>query len=235
MPGITVDAVLFDMDGTLIDSTPGVMRAWETFGKQYGFDPAEAAHASHGRRLADTLVEWCKIPKDDLFRLEAEVVRFEQEVIEGGPVILPGVHELVEQLIEGSSPETKSYGWTIVTSATSIYTPKALSVCSIPVPDAGYVTSDDVDNGKPHPDPYLAGAKKCGVDPSKCLVVEDAPSGLRAGHAAGSKTLAVCTSHTRSQIEESGANPDFIVTDLSKVSARWVDGKVVIEIDDRVD
>lgn len=46
------------------------MRAWETFGKQYGFDPAEAAHASHGRRLADTLVEWCKIPKDDLFRLE---------------------------------------------------------------------------------------------------------------------------------------------------------------------
>lgn len=53
--------------------------------------------------------------------------------------------------------------------ATSIYTPKALSVCSIPVPKAGYVTSDDVDHGKPHPDPYLAGAKKCGVDPSKCM------------------------------------------------------------------
>lgn len=88
--------------------------------------------------------------------------------------------------------------------------------------------------------------------------MEDAPSGLRAGHAAGSKTLAVCTSHTRAKIEESGSSPDFIVADLSRsvhtwleelfivlicltffanarVSARWVDGKVVVEIDDRAD
>jgi len=62
--------------------------------------------------------------------------------------------------------------------------------------------------------------------------VEDAPSGLIAGRAAGARTLAVCTSHTRDKIVESGAAPDFIVDDLTRVSARWVGGKVVVEIDD---
>ena len=64
------------------------------------------------------------------------------------------------------------------------------------------------------PDPYLLGAKKCGVDPKRCLVVEDAPAGVRSGNAAGSKTLAVITSHTREQIEE--AKPDFIVPNLAR-------------------
>jgi len=94
------------------------------------------------------------------------------------------------------------------------------------------VTSNDVERGKPQPDPYLAGAERVGADPKNCLVVEDAPSGLRAGHAAGARTLAVCTSHTRDQIIASGTTPEFIVDDLTKVSAKWDDGKVVIEIDD---
>jgi len=119
-----------------------------------------------------------------------------------------------------------------VTSATNVYTPKVLQRCGIPIPLAGYVTSNDVSNGKPHPDPYLAGAKKCGVDPTKCLVVEDAPSGIRAGHAAGAQTLAVCTSHTRQAIVDSGANPDYIVRDLTRVSIRLVEGKVEVSIDE---
>jgi len=64
------------------------------------------------------------------------------------------------------------------------------------------------------------------------LVVEDAPSGLLAGRRAGARTLAVCTSHTRDKIVASGVNPDFIVNDLTEVSARWVDGKVVVEINE---
>lgn len=103
-----------------------------------------------------------------------------------------------------------------MTSATNVYTPRALERCGIPLPPAGLVTSNDVARGKPHPDPYIAGAKTCGIDPKNCLVVEDAPSGLKAGHAAGSKTLAVCTSHTKQLLLDSGANPDYIVTDLTK-------------------
>ncbi|THH12974.1 hypothetical protein EW146_g7202 [Bondarzewia mesenterica] len=262
MPSITVDAILFDMDGTLIDSTPGVLRAWDAFGRAYGFDGAAAAHDTHGRRLADTLAEWCKLGNDQE-KLEAEIVHFENEVIQGGPVVLPGVLDLLEQINAGSSPS--AYGWTIITSGmyipsplhllsssspdlaipTKVFTPKALAICNVPIPAAGYVTSNDIKNGKPHPDPFLAGAKQCGVDPTRCaylvpfidrilgrLVVEDAPSGLKAGRAAGAQTLAVCTSHTREKIEASGANPDFIVKDLTRVLAKWVDGKLVVDIDE---
>lgn len=227
MPVLTVDAVLFDMDGTLVDSTPGVLIAWDTFGREYGFDASVASHSSHGRRLADTLGEWCKITDPKI--LQDAIVRFEEEVIQGGPITLPGVHELLSQINSGATDTHP--GWVIVTSATSVYTPRALERCSIPVPISGYVTSDDVTRGKPYPDPYLAGAERIKVDPSKCLVIEDAPSGLKSGRAAGSKTLAVCTSHNRDAIVQSGAEPDFIVKDLTRVAAKWLDGKLELTID----
>ncbi|KAI0033721.1 HAD-like protein [Vararia minispora EC-137] len=237
MPSITVEAILFDMDGTLIDSTDGVRAAWNAYGNRFGFDGVEAAHATHGRRLADTLAEWCKLsdPRDiqECFHCmeSAEIVKFEDEVINVGPVLLPGVLELIDQIDSGRTTDGP-FGWTIVTSATSLYTGKALERCGVPLPDVGYVTSDDVHRGKPHPDPYLAGAKKIGVDPANCVVIEDAPSGLKSGRAAGSKTIAVCTSHTREQITTSGAKPDFIVKNLSKISVRWLDGKIELTIDD---
>jgi beta-phosphoglucomutase-like phosphatase (HAD superfamily) len=136
--------------------------------------------------------------------------------------------------------------WTIVTSgnfiwqsfctifnlckASNKYTPRALEQAGIPTPAAGIVTANDVAQGKPHPDPYLAGAALCSADPLKCwcllrtsyitylnpgLVVEDAISGLTAGRAAGALTLAVCTSTERILLVESG-KPDFIVNDLTK-------------------
>ncbi|KAI0307441.1 HAD-like protein [Multifurca ochricompacta] len=232
MPTITVDAVLFDMDGTLIDSTPGVLAAWDQFGSKYGFDGIIAANEGHGRRLADTLGKWCRLKTaEELSVRPAAIVRFEEAVIEGGPIPLPGAINLLTEIDAGSSPSAH-FGWTIVTSGMSVYTPKALASTGVPLPTAGYVTSDDVKHGKPLPDPYLAGAARVGVDPKNCLVVEDAPSGLFAGRAAGARTLAVCTSHSRDAIIASGAAPDYIVNDLTRVSARWVDGKVVVGIDD---
>ncbi|KAJ6501548.1 HAD-like domain-containing protein [Mycena vitilis] len=224
---IIVDAILFDMDGTLIDSTPGVVKAWATFCQDYDLgDPAKVVHETHGRRLYDTLKEYCGISNDES-KLLAEIDRFEEEVINGGPLVLPGVSALLAQLWTETA-----FGWTIVTSATNNYAPRALERCLIPLPRAGIVTSNDVSHGKPHPAPYLAGAAKCGVDPTKCLVIEDAISGIRAGKAAGSVVLAVCTSTTRNVIVNSGAAPDYIVTDLAKVSARWINDKVEVTIDE---
>jgi beta-phosphoglucomutase-like phosphatase (HAD superfamily) len=126
---------------------------------------------------------------------KAAIVRFEEAVIEGGPIALPGAKALLAQIEAGSSPSAR--GWTIVTSgmspvssiytiyiyldyplpppkkkkkkiATNVYTPKALSRTGIQSPAAGYVTSDDVKGGKPMPDPYLAGAERVGVDPKNC-------------------------------------------------------------------
>jgi hypothetical protein len=128
-------------------------------------------------------------------------LRFEEAVIDGGPIALPAAQALLSQIDAGSSPSAR--GWTIVTSgtylislipsspthmyfaghpcnqkknlkhnnkilATNAYTPKALSRTGIPVPAAGYVTADDVERGKPEPDPYLAGAARVGVDPKNC-------------------------------------------------------------------
>ncbi|KAJ7171834.1 HAD-like domain-containing protein [Mycena crocata] len=223
---IVVDAILFDMDGTLIDSTPGLVNAWTTFCRDYDLGDADTVfHETHGRRLYDTLKEYCRI--NDETKLQQEIDRFEEEVINGGPLVLPGVFDLISQL----SSET-TFGWTIVTSATTNYAPRALQRCCIPLPRAGIVTSNDVSHGKPHPAPYLAGAEKCGVDPTKCLVVEDAISGMRSGKAAGALVLAVCTSTARDIIAQSDAAPDYVVTDLAKVSARWTNGKVEVTIDD---
>lgn len=123
--------------------------------------------------------------------------------------------------------------WAICTSATRIYATSALSSAGVPMPDV-FVTSEDVVRGKPDPDPYLLGAQKCGIKPENCqwcflhpfkhhrpitlffpsgVVFEDAPSGIRSGRAAGCKTIALLTTHSRQQIE--AAQPDFIVKDLS--------------------
>ncbi|KAJ7640126.1 HAD-like domain-containing protein [Mycena rosella] len=229
---IVVDAILFDMDGTLIDSTPGLEKAWATFCSDYDLgDPVAVVHETHGRRLYDTLKEYCQI--SDEIKLQAEMDRFEEEVINGGPLVLPGVSALLAQLSSESA-----LGWTIVTSdqccvlATRNYAPRALQRCSISLPRARIVTSNDVSHGKPHPAPYLAGAEKCNVDPTKCLVVEDAISGMRSGKAAGAIVLGVCTSTPRQTILDSDAAPDYIATDLSKVSARWINGKVEVTIEE---
>ncbi|CAA7260006.1 unnamed protein product [Cyclocybe aegerita] len=222
---ITVDAVLFDMDGTLIDSTPGVLKAWETFSIDYNLgDSIAIAHATHGRRLYDTLKEYCGIIDEN--RLLEEVDRFEDEVIKGGPTALPGAVDLLAKL---SSHPTSSPKWTIVTSASNKYAPRALERSGVTLPSCQVITSNDVAHGKPHPAPYLAGATACLADPTSCLVIEDAISGLKSGCAAGSRTLAVCTSTKRTTLLE-GAKPDFIVDDLTKVTVDVVDDKIQVTI-----
>ena len=138
-PQICPDIFQIPPSSTLIDSTPGVLVAWDSFGKEYGFDGATAAHEGHGRRLADSLAERCDLKSPEqlavrpvllahfsdswfLYRKKikliskAAIVRFEQAVIEGGPVALPGAQAILSQLEGGSSPFAR--GWTIVTSGT---------------------------------------------------------------------------------------------------------------------
>jgi len=224
---IVVDAILFDMDGTLIDSTPGVLQGWKTFAIDYKFeDPDTVAHVTHGRRLFDTLREYCGITDEAL--LLKEVERFQDLVLQGGPTALPGAVDIVSKLSSHPSTKTKCI---IVTSASKKYAPEALRVAGVPIPALGIIASDDVSQGKPHPAPYLAGAFQCGVDPKKCLVIEDAPWGLLSGRAAGSLTLAVCTSVPRATLVESGTNPDYIVSDLTKVKINIVEEKIEVTID----
>jgi len=224
---ITVDAILFDMDGTLIDSTPGVIQAWHTMAKDYNFDPEAAILATHGVRLFDSLRKWCGLEDED--KIKSEAARFEKEVIEGGPVALPGVEALLDQIRAGSTAAAP--GWTVVTSATNFYAPRALAQAGIEVsPFAPITTANDVSHGKPHPAPYLAGAQSLTVDAKNCLVVEDAVNGILSGKAAGARTLAPLTSSVRDVVAV--AEPDWIVPDLTHVSVRWVNGKLEVTIRD---
>ncbi|KAH8834793.1 HAD-like domain-containing protein [Flagelloscypha sp. PMI_526] len=223
---LDVDAILFDMDGTLIDSTPGVLVAWDKFTAEYGVakgpdDYLRIAHEAHGRRLVDSLVDVCGlVPGSD--KLKDEVQRFEEEVIKGGPTVLPGANDLLTSLVEQKAK------WTIVTSASTWYATNVLPMLfpSLPLPQCGIVTADNsldvVKAGKPAPDPYLAGAHRLGTDPTRCLVIEDAMSGFRAGKAAGAKVLAVATSSSREIVEKVKVEKevDAIATKLTKVSAR---------------
>ena len=98
------------------------------------------------------------------------------------------------------------------------------------MPPTHFVTADDCTFGKPHPEPYLNGAKMLDVQPTACLVVEDAPAGIASGIAAGAKVLAVCTSHKREELEHLGA--DYLVEDLSSVRIEWTNNdqiKVLID------
>ncbi|KAF8969463.1 HAD-like domain-containing protein [Flammula alnicola] len=216
-----LDAILFDMDGTLVDSTAGVVGAWELFRQSYpSIDVHDILSSAHGVRTIDNLRNHCGIEDPEI--LESEAERFEKAIVttstEGGRqgiVQLPGVKPIMEEL--GPGRYLPKPCWALCTSATRSYASSALSIAGVLVPDV-FVASEDVSRGKPFPDPYLLGAEKCSVKPENCLVFEDAPSGIRSGRAAGCKTVGLLTTHSREQVE--AAQPDFIVKDLSFISVK---------------
>jgi len=217
----SVDAILFDMDGTLVDSTAGVVGAWEVFQESYpDIDIEGILSSSHGVRTIENLRQHCNIHDPNL--LEKEAQRFEEAIVTSstkngrpGIVQLPGVAQIlseIEQYRRLPSPR-----WAICTSATRMYATAALKSAKVPCPEV-LVAAEDVAQGKPQPDPYLLGAQLCGVDPINCVAFEDAPSGVRSGRAAGCRTIGLLTTHTREQME--AAEPDILVKDLSSVSVR---------------
>ncbi|CED82178.1 Predicted haloacid-halidohydrolase and related hydrolases [Phaffia rhodozyma] len=237
MPSHTleIDAILFDMDGTLINSTPAVNGVWEDFAKKYDLNLKQMLSDSHGVQTHMTFRKYLPHLTDE--ERAAEVVNFEKGIIpmatklqaEGkeGLNVLPGVPAVLSQLRAG-----RSTGYAIVTSATSAYAEAALGMLSDQLGELPkvIVTADDVPKGKPNPDPYLEGAKRLGLDITKCLVVEDAPSGARAGLAAGSEVLAVGTGHDVPAIK--AVNPTYFVADLTQVSVEWKGEKLFVTINE---
>ncbi|RDB22770.1 Sugar phosphatase YfbT [Hypsizygus marmoreus] len=226
-----VDAILFDMDGTLVDSTAGVVGAWEVFREQYpNIDVQNILSSAHGVRTVDNLRNYCGVEDPD--ELEREAERFEKAIVTSstengrqGIVLLPGAASILEELAPVRHLPNPS--WAICTSATRSYATAALRIAGVPVPDV-FVAAEDVTQGKPFPDPYLLGAKQCGVKPENCVVFEDAPSGVRSGRAAGCRTVGLLTTHSREQLE--ACQPTFIVKDLSKVSVKRTDKGVDVTV-----
>jgi sugar-phosphatase len=209
MTEITCSALLFDLDGVLIDSTPAVIRVWSRWAMRHGFDPGEVVRRAHGRPSIATIREY--LPHGDHEADNREVESGEIEDLKG-VVPLPGARELLSAL--------PSDRWTIVTSCTRPLAEVRLRAAGLPIPER-LVTSDDVKNGKPDPEPYLRGASLLGVPARECIVVEDAPAGIRAGKAARARVIACRT--TASESELRAAEADWVVDNCSSISLSLVD------------
>jgi len=204
MPQISCKAILFDMDGVLIDSTPAVARVWSRWASEHGFEPEEIVHKVHGRPSIATIREL--LPDADHEAENREVERREILDVEG-VIPLPGVVEFLASL-----PADR---WTIVTSGTRPLAEVRLRTAGISAPDR-IITAQDIKVGKPDPEPYLKGASILGFAPQDCLVIEDASAGVRAGKAAGARVIALQTTESNDLLVELGA--DWIVKDCSSLS-----------------
>jgi len=203
MTGIRCRAVLFDLDGVLVDSTPAVARVWAGWAHEHGFDPGEVVKKAHGRPSFTTIREL--LPNADHAAENREVERREIADVEG-VVPLPGAMELLQAL-----PLDR---WAIVTSCTRALAAVRIGAAGLPKPKQ-MVTSTDVQHGKPDPEPYLKGAQILGVPAADCLVTEDAPAGIRAGKAAGARVLALRTTASDAELQQAGA--DWIVNDCAEL------------------
>jgi mannitol-1-/sugar-/sorbitol-6-phosphatase len=186
---VKAKGILFDMDGVLISSIGAVVRCWRQWAEHYEVPNAEVYEVPHGMRA----IEVVKALRPDI---DPEVGLRYIEDLEmedmADLVVLPGAKALLESL-----PVER---WAIVTSATKRLMLARLKVAGLPIPER-IISADMVERGKPDPEPYRRGAELLGLRPQDCLVVEDAPSGVGAGLAAGSRVLGVVGTHSAAELE----------------------------------
>ena len=201
---IAVAGLLFDMDGVLVRSINGGERCWIRWAIKHNLAESFDLRRTHGRRAADTIRE--HLPAlDDVeiaeHLLELDVLAEEEQ---SDVIAYPGVHALL-----GALPQ---YRWTIVTSASEKIMRSRLAAVGIVAPRHA-VGGDSVVRGKPHPEGYLRGAAILSRRPDECMVIEDAPAGIRAAKAATCQVLAIASSHRVEELEEA----DWIVRSLDQI------------------
>jgi len=200
MPSFHCSAILFDLDGVLLDSTLAVAEQYTDWAREHGLDPAEVMKAAHGVRTVEVVRRVA--PYLDA---EAETKKIEdREAVASNVIAMPGAVELISSIPRGR--------WCVVTSGTRFLATTRMRKFGIPFSDV-LVTADDVKNGKPDPEPYRRGAELLRVNPATCVVVEDAPAGIRSAHAAGMKVISLPTTYPVAELREA----DVIVSGLSTI------------------
>jgi sugar-phosphatase len=206
MAEVQCAALLFDLDGVLINSTPAVARVWRQWALEHGFNPDEVVARAHGRPSLTTVREY--LPNADHEKENREVERREIEDLEG-VVPLPGALELLASL-----PDDR---WMIVTSCTRPLAEVRIKAAGLPLPKK-MITSNDITRGKPDPEPYLKGAAVLGFPPEACIVFEDVPAGVQAGKRAAARVIAFTTTVSQSALNQAGA--DWILKNCADVRIR---------------
>jgi sugar-phosphatase len=188
---IRTKGLLFDMDGVLISSIGSVNRCWRRWCALYGVADAENFDVPHGTRAVD-IIRMLKPELDEAAVAEGLRAIEDMEIEDTADLtVLPGVKALL-----GWLPAER---WAIVTSCTRRLLLARLRAAGLPVP-VRLISGDMVERGKPDPEPYRCGAELLGLRPDECVVVEDAPSGVGAGVAAGSRVLGVLGTHSAEEL-----------------------------------
>ena len=185
---------LFDLDGTLVDSKPAVERAWIKLAQEAQI-PLEKMLGLHGIPAEQSLRMLLEGRSEEEIKSWVDRIEFLESSDTAGVVAIPGAKNLLNELNE------RNIAWTIVTSCTIPLAISRVKAAGIEMPDHS-VTFNDVKLGKPHPEPFILGAKRIGLDPNQCWVIEDAPAGVKSGKSAGCTVAAVLTSHLKEQLNE---------------------------------
>lgn len=201
---VTCAAILFDMDGTLVDSTACVEKVWREWAVSRGVDPTAVLAVAHGRQNPEVL----RLVAPQLNTPEEQaLLKSADEACQEGIVAVPGAGALLAALPQDH--------WAIVTSAWRTLAKARLSLVGLPVPGV-MVTADDTVHGKPHPEGYLQAAERLGVDPGRCLVIEDSHAGIAAGQAAGMMVLGITTTFSRAGLRHSWSVDDLHAVTVSR-------------------
>jgi sugar-phosphatase len=207
-------AILFDLDGVLVDSTGSVTRQWRRWAEEHRIDPQKVVAIAHGVRSIEIIRTLA--PQLDAV---AEVARLEKREADDqeGVTVMPGAAELIKAIPGGR--------WCVVTSGTRYLATARLKLANLPTPNV-LVSANDVTKGKPDPGPYLMGAKRLGVNPVECLVIEDAPAGIRAAHAGGMKAIAITSTYPASELHEA----DEVVQRLAQIKVKGAGGSKALTV-----
>jgi mannitol-1-/sugar-/sorbitol-6-phosphatase len=214
MKTFTCTAILFDLDGVLVDSTRSVTRQWRRWAIDNSIDPEKVVEIAHGVRTIEIVRRLA--PHLDA-TAEARMLEKREADDQEGVSVMPGAADLLASIPEGR--------WCVVTSGTRYLATARLRLGNLPIPSV-LVSADDVSRGKPDPEPYLMGAKLLGMPGAECLVIEDAPAGIRAAHAGGMKAIGITSTYPASGLQEA----DAVVEKLAQIKLESVDGKLKVSV-----
>jgi len=214
MPVFECSAILFDLDGVLCDSTKAVDREWREWAARKGVDGDAVMAIAHGVRTIEVIRRVA--PHLDA-EAEAAAIENHEAFDQRGVTVMPGAVELVKSI-----PAER---WGVVTSGSRLLAEHRLPHCGVPMPKV-LVTSDDVVNGKPHPEPYLKGAAGLGFQPGECLVIEDAPAGIASARAAGMKVIGIASTSDTSKLIAA----DAVIRRFQELSVEVRDGRLRVAV-----
>jgi sugar-phosphatase len=208
------EAVLFDLDGVLVDSTGCVEATWRRWAATHALDPVAVIAEAHGRRSIDTIRRFAPH-----LAAEHEVTALEgsEAITAEGVYEVRGARALVAQL-----PQQR---WAIVTSGTRSIASLRIAHTHLPMPPV-LVCADEIDRGKPDPEGFLTAAQRLDVDPGDCIVIEDTPAGLQAARAAGMRSIGIASTFALDAL----ATATFRVAALEKLEVISTPNAVPIEL-----